>query len=215
MWIKMDLIRLFLDNNFNLQISISKWILLLVLIGVIIYLLYLKLFSSIKSKVYEIDEAIIGIGNQKVKIKPNYQDMQIAYKLWVELSTRKIGLEIDLNNDVINEIYNSWYEFFKLTRELIKDIPISKIRKDKSTKELVRIAIEVLNEGLRPHLTNWQARFRKWYNAEIEREENKNLSPQDIQKKYPEYEKLTKEMIVVNQKSIEYRKILRQLAIGE
>lgn len=211
----MDLIRLFLDNNFNLQISISKWILLLVLIGVIIYLLYLKLFSSIKSKVYEIDEAIIGIGNQKVKIKPNYQDMQIAYKLWVELSTRKIGLEIDLNNDVINEIYNSWYEFFKLTRELIKDIPVSKIRKDKSTKELVRIAIEVLNEGLRPHLTNWQARFRKWYNAEIEREENKNLSPQDIQKKYPEYEKLTKEMIVVNQKSIEYRKILRQLAIGE
>lgn len=211
----MDLIRLFLDNNFNLQISISKWILLLVLIGVIIYLLYLKLFSSIKSKVYEIDEAIIGIGNQKVKIKPNYQDMQIAYKLWVELSTRKIGLEIDLNNDVINEIYNSWYEFFKLTRELIKDIPVSKIRKDKSTKELVRIAIEVLNEGLRPHLTNWQARFRRWYNAEIEREENKNLSPQDIQKKYPEYEKLTKEMIVVNQKSIEYRKILRQLAIGE
>ena len=211
----MDLIRLFLDNNFNLQISISKWILLLVLIGVIIYLLYLKLFSSIKSKVYEIDEAIIGIGNQKVKIKPNYQDMQIAYKLWVEISTRKIGLEIDLNNDVISEIYNSWYEFFKLTRELIKDIPVSKIRKDKSTKELVRIAIEVLNEGLRPHLTNWQARFRKWYNAEIEREENKYLSPQDIQKKYPEYEKLTKEMIVVNQKSIEYRKILRQLAIGE
>ena len=211
----MDLIRLFLDNNFNLQISISKWILLLVLIGVIIYLLYLKLFSSIKSKVYEIDEAIIGIGNQKVKIKPNYQDMQIAYKLYVELSTRKIGLEIDLNNDVINEIYNSWYEFFKLTRELIKDIPVSKIRKDKSTKELVRIAIEVLNEGLRSHLTNWQARFRKWYNTEIEREENKDLSPQDIQKKYPEYEKLTKEMIVVNQKSIEYRKILRQLAIGE
>jgi hypothetical protein len=211
----MDLIRLFLDNNFNLQIFINKWILLLVLIGLIIYLLYLKLFSTIKSKVYEIDEAIIGIGNQKVKIKPNYQDMQIAYKLWVELSTRKIGLEIDLNNDVINEIYNSWYEFFKLTRELIKDIPIFKIRKDKSTKELVRIAIEVLNEGLRPHLTNWQARFRKWYNTEIEREENKNLSPQDIQKKYPEYEKLTKEMMVVNQKSIEYRKILRQLATGE
>lgn len=211
----MDLIRLFLDNNFNLQIFINKWILLLVLIGLIIYLLYLKLFSIIKSKVYEIDEAIIGIGNQKVKIKPNYQDMQIAYKLWVELSTRKIGLEIDLNNDVINEIYNSWYEFFKLTRELIKDIPVFKIRKDKSTKELVRIAIEVLNEGLRPHLTNWQARFRKWYNTEIEREENKNLSPQDIQKKYPEYEKLTKEMMVVNQKSIEYRKILRQLAIGE
>ena len=168
-----------------------------------------------KVKAYEIDEAVIGIGDQKVKIKPNYQDMQIAYNLWVELSTRKIGLEINLENDVIKEIYDSWYEFFRLTRELIKDIPVSKIRKDESTEELVRIAIEVLNEGLRPHLTKWQARFRKWYNTEIEREENKNLSPQEIQKKYPEYEKLTKEMIEVNHKLIEYRKILGQLAMGE
>ena len=177
----------------------------------------MKLFKSFwrKVKAYEIDEAVIGIGDQKVKIKPNYQDMQIAYKLWVELSTRKIGLEIDLENDVIKEIYNSWYEFFKLTRELIKDIPVSKIRKDESTKELVRIAIEVLNEGLRPHLTKWQARFRRWYNTGIDKEENKNLSPQEIQKKYPEYEKLTKEMIEVNHKLIEYRKILRQLAMGE
>ena len=177
----------------------------------------MKLFKSFwrKVKAYEIDEAVIGIGDQKVKIKPNYQDMQIAYKLWVELSTRKIGLEIDLDNDVIKEIYDSWYEFFKLTRELIKDIPVSKIRKDESTKELVRIAIEVLNEGLRPHLTKWQARFRRWYNTEIEREENKNLSPQEIQKKYPEYENLTKEMIEVNHQLIEYRKILRQLAMGE
>ena len=135
----------------------------------------MKFFKSIfkKFKTYEIDEAEIGIGGEKVKIKPNYQDMQIAYRLWVELSTRKIGLAIDLDNDVVNEIYDSWYEFFKLTRELIKEIPVSKIRKDESTKELVRIAIEVLNEGIRPHLTKWQARFRKWYKIEIQREENR------------------------------------------
>jgi len=177
----------------------------------------MKMFKTFwrKVKAYEIDEAVIGIGGQKVKIKPNYQDMQVAYKLWVELSTRKIGLEIDPENDVINEIYDSWYEFFKLTRELIKDIPIFRIRKDKSTKELVRIAIEVLNEGIRPHLTKWQARFRKWYSRELEKEENRNLSPQDIQKKYPEYETLTKEMKEVNRRLVEYRKVLRQLAVGE
>lgn len=168
-----------------------------------------------KVKAYEIDEAVIGIGNQKVKIKPNYQDMQIAYKLWVELGTRKIGLKIDVDNDVIGETYDSWYEFFKLTRELIKDIPVSKIRKDESTKELVRIAMEVLNEGIRPHLTRWQARFRKWYQAEVEADDNKELSPQDIQKKYPEYEKLIKEMLEVNKRIMEYRKILKQLAMGE
>lgn len=177
----------------------------------------MKLFKQLwwKVKKYEIDEAVIGIGNQKVKIRPNYQDIQIAYKLWVELGTRKIGLEIDLDNDVISEIYDSWYEFFRLTRELIKDIPVSKIRKDESTKELVRIAIEVLNEGIRPHLTRWQARFRKWYKAAIEADENKGLSPQDIQKNYPDYAKLTKEMLEVNKRIMEYRKILKQLAMGE
>ena len=175
---------------------------------------FFKFFSR-KYKVYEINEAVIGIGVQHIKIKPNYEDMQIAYKLWVELSARKIGLEIDLDNDVISEIYDSWYEFFRLTRELIKDIPVSKIRKNESTKDLVRIVIEVLNEGIRPHLTKWQARFRKWYSMQIQQEENKNLSPQNIQKKYPEYEQLSKEMKEVNQKILKYRKFLKQLAMNE
>lgn len=175
----------------------------------------MKFFNSLrrKSKIYEIAEADIGIGSQRIKIKPNYQDMQIAYNLWVELSTRKIGLEIDFDNDVINEIYESWYEFFGLTRELIKDIPISKIRKDKSTKDFVRIAIEVLNEGIRPHLTQWQAKFRKWYELEIKDEKNKILSPQDIQKNFSEYKELTKDMAKVNQKLIKYREILNRLAM--
>lgn len=172
-------------------------------------------FFSKKYKVYEIDGAVIGIGTQHIKIKPNYQDAQIAYKLWVELSTRKIGLELDLSNDVISEIYDSWYVFFTLTRELIKNIPVSKIRKNKSTRELVRVAIEVLNDGMRPHLTKWQARFRKWYNNQIEEPQNKDLSPQDIQEKYPEYEKLTTEMKEVNQKMLKYSKFLRQLAMNE
>jgi len=211
----MDLIRVFLDNNFNLQFSISGWLLLFISVVVLLYALYLKFFSGIKSKTYEIDEAVIGIGSHKVKIKPNYQDIQIAYKLWVELSTRKIGLPIDSDNDVISEIYDSWYEFFKLTRELIKEIPASKIRKDENTKKLVRIAIEVLNKEIRPHLTKWQARFRKWYEAETKKAENSSLSPQDIQKKYPEYEKLIKEAMGINQKLIEYRKLLKKIAIGE
>lgn len=172
-------------------------------------------FFSKKFKTYEINEAEIGSGVGKLKIKPNYQDIQIAYKLWVELSTRKVGLKIDLDNDVINQIYNSWYVFFRLTRELLKEIPISKIKKDKSTRDLVRIAIEVLNEGVRPHLTNWQARFRKWYETENKKEENNFFSPQDIQKKYPKYEELISDMIKVNNKLIEYRKILKNLSMGE
>ena len=213
---EMDIIRLFLDKNYNIYIFVNKWLLLLFFI-IIIFLIWLfRLFKKNDkslTKVYYIDEAIIGIGNQKIKIKPNYEDMQIAYKLWIELSTRKIGLPIDFDNDVIIEIYNSWYEFFRITRELVKEIPVLKVRKNESTQDLVKIAIEVLNKGLRPHLTKWQAKFRKWYTEEIEKEENKELSPQEIQQKYPEYKKLINEMQEVNKKLIEYRKILKKLAI--
>ncbi|MHB1692614.1 MAG: hypothetical protein ACYDB5_09595 [bacterium] len=79
----------------------------------------------------------------------------------------------------------------------------------------VRIAIEVLNDGLRPHLTMWQARFRKWYDAEIMIAENENLSPQELQKRFIDYEKLVKDMKDVNQKLINYKGILQKLAIFE
>lgn len=212
----MEIIGLFLNQNGDIQILLSKWLFILFAIGLVIWVVVVILKNKgIRVKFYEIDEAIIGIGHHKIKIKPNYDDMQIVYKLWIELSTRKIGLPIDFRNDVIVEIYNSWYEFFRITRELVKEIPVSKVRKNESTQTIVRIAVEVLNEGLRPHLTKWQAKFRKWYIEEIEKEENKGLPPQEIQQKYPQYNELINEMKEINKKLIEYRKILKELAIGK
>ena len=164
---------------------------------------------------YQIDEAELGIGSQKIKIKPSYEDIQIAYKLWVELSTRKIGLPIDFEHDVIVEIYDSWYEFFTLTRDLIKGIPISRARRQDSTRKLIRLSIAVLNEGLRPHLTRWNARFRRWYQNESAKEGNELVSPQELQPHYPEFDKLRSEMEAVNKNLIKYRGEMRKLAFGE
>ena len=91
-------------------------------------------------------------GSQKLRLKPNLTDRQIAYAIWVELSTPKIGLPIDFDNDVISEIYDSWFNYFSVTRELIKGVPVNKFRND-STLQIINISIEVLNEGIRPHLT--------------------------------------------------------------
>ena len=168
----MNIIKIFFDSAWNIQAYINKWLIVALILAFIIWLLIVKLAGRVFSKSLEIDTAEIGIGSHKIRIKPNYEDMQIAYRLWVELSTRKIGLPIDFNNDLIIEVYNSWYEFFKLTRELIKAVPISKIRKNKSTKDFIDIAVAVLNVGLRTHLTKWQARFRSWYQAELKKNLN-------------------------------------------
>lgn len=162
----------------------------------------------------EISQAELGIGRSKITLRPNDSDVQIAYKLWVEVSTRKIGLPIDLEHDVIAEIYDSWHQFFQVTRELIKEIPTRKIRGSQSTEKLVNVAVDVLNEGLRPHLTTWQARFRRWYERELQHDRSAELAPQDLQKTFPKYEELTADLLSVNQRLIQYRGILHIIAMG-
>ena len=43
-------------------------------------------------KTVTIEEATIGIGNSSVTIKYDGFIIDIAYKIWIELTTRKIGL---------------------------------------------------------------------------------------------------------------------------
>lgn len=208
-----DLIRLVVDGDLGVQFEVAPYATLFI-IFVLLVLLILKLATRLGSfRSFEIDEAEFGIGNQKIKLKPNLTDKQIAYRIWVELSTRKIGLPIDLEDDVIYEIYNSWYSFFSVTRDLIKDVPVSRFQR-KDTEKIIRISIDVLNVGLRPHLTKWQARYRRWYEKQLENEDNGDLSPQEIQKNYPHLDELGKDMLEVNNRLIGYREKMYQLISG-
>lgn len=159
---------------------------------------------------FEIDEAQFGLGDQKLILRPNETDRQIAYKIWVELSTRKMGLPIDFDDDVIADIYDSWYNFFSVTRELIKDVPVSKFRR-KDTEKIIRLSIDVLNTGIRPHLTKWQARFRRWYERSLDQDDYAETPPQDIQKNFPNYEELRADLETVNQRLIRYREKMYEL----
>lgn len=209
-----DNLKIILDSDYALTIFASPCLLLLVLL-ILVSLLVLKiLFSHFGNwRTFELNEVELGIGNQKIKLRPNDTDRQIAYKIWVELSTRKIGIYIDLDNDVISEIYDSWYNFFTVTRELIKEVPVSKFRR-KDTERVIRLSIDVLNKGIRPHLTRWQARFRRWYDNQLLDHEKTQLHPQDIQKEFPEYEELKNDLISINNCLIEYREMMYKLISG-
>jgi hypothetical protein len=209
---KTKLLDFVVNNDLSVSLDVSGWVWVIVLF-IILIILAVKVFGSSKIQTLELDEAEIGVGNQKLKLKPNIVDSQIAYKIWVELSTRKIGIPVELDKDVIVEVYNSWYKFFEVTRELIKEIPASKLRR-KETRNIIRLSIDVLNNGVRPHLTDWQARFRRWYEYELTDKEKINISPQDLQKNYPEYEQLTQDLLKVNRKLIKYREAMYKLAVG-
>lgn len=208
----MDILNTSIDSNYYLHISFNLIPIAIIVIVVILFWIICKHFHIFAFwNSFTIDRAYIGLSGPRIVIKPNNEDRQLAYKLWVELSTRKIGLPIDFDHDVIDELYNSWYEFFRLTRDLIKDIPVSKIR-HKDTQIIVNLAIDVLNDGLRPHLTRWQARFRKWYAIQLSLEVNQNKSPQEIQSLFPDYQQMIDEMRGVNENLIKYREMLERLA---
>lgn len=197
------------SKNLDTSLFINKYLILVILVMIGITVI-IKNKSIFKRNSLEISEAEIGIGNQKLKIKPNLTDKQIAYSLWIELYTRKLGLEIDTNYDTINEIFKSWYKFFGISRELLKEIPVSKF-KNNTTKTIIEVAIKIMNDGMRPHLTKWHAKYNKWYESEIQKECNFEKTPQEIQKKYPQYDELLSELIKQNEKLINYRNILYKI----
>lgn len=206
-----NLIELTLDNRLNFQLHADS----LIVGGVVLIIAAMFLSRLIGLprrfwKTFEINEAEFGLGDQKIKLSPNVTDQQIAYKIWVELSTRKIGIPIDTSNDVISEIYDSWFNFFSVTRELIKDVPVQKFRR-KDTEQIVRLSIEVLNHGIRPHLTLWQARFRRWYENQLKLDTNIDIHPQDIQKNFPQFSELESDLLEVNQRLINYRQKMYEI----
>ncbi len=201
----MDIFKIYFDDNYNLIISLSVWLIISIAIISLIY------FFIIRKKMrYDLVKVNIKLGNiGSAEFRPNKTDIQIAHKIWTELVTRKAAIPIDKENDVIEEIYNSWYAIFQKVRELIGEVPAELIRSNKSTKKIVEIATKTLNDGLRPHLTKWQAKFRSW--NESNKEDLKDLTPQELQKKYPQYSELVDDLVKVNELLIQYAEELKKI----
>ncbi|MCB0536803.1 MAG: hypothetical protein KDE33_04670 [Bacteroidetes bacterium] len=201
----MDLFKLYFDENFNLIVQISIWLVVFVIVILLVYFLVIK-----KIYRYNLVKLDIKLGNVgSAEFRPNKTDLQIAHKIWTELITRKAAIPIDKENDIIEEIYDSWYALFQKVREFISEIPAELIRKNKSTKEIVRIATQTLNEGLRPHLTMWQARFRTWSSSK--KDLMMDMTPQEFQKDYPQYKDLIDDLMKVNAQLMQYAQELKKI----
>lgn len=201
----MDLFNLYFDENFNLILQISIWFIAFLIGTLLLYFIVIR-----KVYRYSLVKLDIKLGNVgSAEFRPNKTDLQIAHKIWTELITRKAAIPIDKENDVVEEIYDSWYALFQKVREFISDIPAELIHKNKSTKEIVRIATQTLNEGLRPHLTMWQARFRTWSSSK--KDKMMDMTPQEFQKEYPQYKDLIDDLIHVNRQLMQYARELKKI----
>lgn len=206
-----DLITIRITDAYSLSVEVGPLFLVLLALACVGWAIYHYRRRKLPSwSVVEADVQFGGIG--KVKIRPSYEDIQVAHKAWVELVTRKAALPFDKDHDVISEVYNSWYALFQEMRSLAKTIPAERVRGSKDTQELVRLLVDALNKGLRPHLTQWQARFRHWYEDALKKSTEK--SPQEIQREFPQYQELVDDLIKVNQQLVEYAEVIRRIAHG-
>lgn len=180
-----ELIHISFNQN-DMSISLEISLLLIGVLFLIPLIVWLTRFGQNKYKLVKLNITLGNIG--EVEFAPNDEDIQIAHRIWTELVTRKAALPFDADNDVIVEVYDSWYALFVTIRELVSEIPANLVRDETSTKEIVRIATDTLNKGLRPHLTKWQARFRNWYKTNSDKLDKK--TPQELQREYPEHKKL-------------------------
>lgn len=160
--------------------------------------------------------APFGLGNyQFEKARLTEKELDISWKLYVQLNTRKAAIPIDEENDIIIEIYDSWYELFKSTREYLIELPATEIQGNENAQEIVRLSLDVLNKGMRPHLTKWQGKYRSWYDTEVQKEENQSLTPQELQRKYEHYDKMVSEIKIINKELNRYAEELKRFSHEE
>jgi len=133
------------------------------------------------------------LGN--VSYQLSEEDRILAWKLYVHLKTRKAALPFDKQDDVVVDVYDSLYELFQITRDLLCSVPVKNLQEERNIAELM---LRVQNDGLRPHLTKWQAPFRRWWINAVDSPENHDRSPQEIQRRFPDYEALATDLRQMN-----------------
>jgi len=148
-----------------------------------------------------------GLGNISFKLQD--ADRIVAWKLYVQLKSRKAALPFDEDNDVIIEVYDSLYEMFPIFRELLSALPVSEVSKKSSIADLV---LRVQNDGVRPHLTEWQSSFRKWWDQATISNDNKDKTPNEVQQLYPQYAELVKDLKEMNTELTKYAEELLAIA---
>ena len=206
-----DKLQTLMDAKFvsgSLVITIGPLV-LCVILGLIVYSLVARKRLFFGFQVEPVRFTILGTSWD---IKRGRATAKLAHEAYVELTTRKAALPFDEAHDTITEIYNSWYAVFGDVRGLARRLDPTAIATDSDLQKLNELLIAILNDGLRPHLTVWQAKFRRWY--ETEAASRPGESPQAIQRDYPDYAELVSDLKATNTTLLKLAEGLRRLAYG-
>jgi hypothetical protein len=210
-----EIIRLSFDKSKPSLTIESDWLIIALVVSVLLLAYFIKRNFSKWFNWHEMEMEISGSPKVKFKVERNDENLYIANRIHIELTTRKAAIPIDESNDVIEEVYDSWCKLFGIIREEIKSVPGKYLKDHDPTSALIGLTRKILNDAMRPHLTEHQAKFRKWLSSAKEEPTNKTLTPQELQKKYPDFANLVSSMKLVNLTLSDYAEELDKLIKGK
>jgi hypothetical protein len=202
--VRFDDLRVLEWDGWGFEARIGVFWLLVLAAGVVLFFLVRSRMRGLLRSLFRTKRLTLKFLGTEWEIVPDTETRRVAYQAWVECLTRKVGLPFEEDKDVIVEVYDSWYKLFSILRELAKSVPPERLRDGGDAEKLVVVLMAALNQGLRPHLTNWQARFRRWYGKACELAENSGRSPQQIQRTYPQYNELVTDLKAVNGEFVKF-----------
>jgi len=191
-------------DGWGIQVRIGVFWLAVVILAVVVLCWVVPWVKRKYLKRFRTKSVKLTFKGVEWEICPDTETRRIAHQAWVEIKSRKVGLPFEEGLDVIVEVYNSWYQLFGVLRDLAKSIPTDRLEDCEETRNLVALLMKVLNEGLRPHLTRWQAKFRRWYEMTLADDGNRGVAPQEIQKLFPEYDDLVADLRKVNAEFVSF-----------
>ena len=196
----------FIEGHFAIAVGPGLWLALLVLLlAVALRGGHWHRFRR-RFKLKRVSFSALGT---TVEIERNEGTVKLAHAAYIELITRKAAIPFDSEYDVIAEVYDSWYELFGEIRRLARQVEPAELEGNEDLRRLHDVLIDILNEAVRPHLTRWQAAFRRWYEAELAQRPGE--PPQTVQRDYQSYDALVLGIEDANRILSRLAKELRQL----
>jgi len=125
-------------------------------------------------------------------------DIKVAWNIYCELQTRVGIVSFKEEEDIISICFESWYDLFKVVRNNLKDlnVPLKKAKVEETTKNLDEILFSLLNNHIRPFLRKWHYKFDSYWNENFAKDKN----PIEVQKRYPNYKELIKDIELLEKK---------------
>jgi hypothetical protein len=130
----------------------------------IVFRKYKRLLFTLSPREYEVN--LPGF-NLKGEIRYTTYEQTLAWKTYVELTTRISGNRLASKEGIVREALSSLHQAFSEIRSLLKNIDLEKIDQKNSNYTATSLILIIMNSRIRPFLSKWHPLLQQHENENV------------------------------------------------